>query len=1472
MSGTLWESAPGHFTFNQMNYMKSKSLCRAALAGALAVAFSPGASAAAPVIHGNIVGPADWVDYTSGIYTFAAEAPVVLDMQKESRFISVNGGGDLVDGMYHYISDNDGLGSSYDFRMYLYDATTWIPKNNFRVPGNWSSPDMTYDRTTGRLYGSFTTDCSIWQFGWMNPADGVFTPLASAGGGYPVVAVNRFGAVYAIDFEGNLLEVNKADGSTAKLFSTGLIPSGLQSGCFDPQGDTLYWCFRGADDKTALYAVDIALGSAGVREIGAFPMNEIVTGAYIEPVAPDPSVTPAAVSGIKVVTADDESVVSFALPATYADGAPITAPSVDYMVLVDGIMPLQALSAAPGTEVECIYKDLADGEHMVTVMPGCDNHDGVSVTSFFFVGADTPMPVGDLRVNREGNMFTARWSAPAGGAGGGSINQDALTYEVKFFTGNKSETFTVGEPRFGKEVIIDYAANCRVEVVAVDGTLRSEAVESAPVMMGPGYPVPYSANFDGGAGVNDFLMVDANGDGATWFYEPIYDDVRTYYKTDTGNMDDWLYTPIIDLNDGYFYHLQFSAKTAGVAYEELMEVKAGLMRTAGDMTLGILPVKTYVGTSATVHDAYFTIPASGNWHIGFHSVTEGTSLYLSLDNIKVERGGLMTAPAGVTGAVATPAAAGALECDLAFTMPSLTLDGDPIDENMRVEVRRSGRKVKELTDVVPGAPVSIERLAGRQGMNTYDIVCYNGDGAGMPVSVPVYIGEDKPLPPANVRVTEGKDGCPVVTWDAPAGGVNGGVVNEANLTYTVRRGFDKEYILEKSKDRYVTDRMGMEVVQQAIMYYEVYATNGAGTSEKAESAHFIMGEPYEMPYSESFKDMQEMHGPWLGLLIDNPAGVWYIDEEGARPSCEPYDNNGGLVTFAPGNDPHTSTLATPLVNIDNADHPVLEFYFYCLYGNESRLNIGVRTAETEYEVIRSFVVGDNSFAQGWNRVRLPLAEYQDEGYVQVYFTGINGCVYGNNAIHLDCIAISDIPRYDVAAAMLEVPESIIPAMEATFMATVANVGLEAVNDVTVTLLRGNTPVCTQQVEVVPPSGMLGIGLTDMAELSFDELEEYSFMVSAPSDKNDANDRSAAYDVAVELPHYPVPVVRGRVDGGEAVLEWEKPQTAGVRAPVADGFEDYAPFIIDNVGDWTLTDVDGAAGTTGILDGEGNPLDYDNMGKPMAYQVFNPGMLGFPVYDGDGTRSMYATHGGNQMMCAFCDLDAYNDDWLISPVLPGDAQTISFYAKSYTGYYGLESFVIMVSETGTSISDFVALTEIMSAPKDWTRFKMELPKGTRHFAIRCVSVDQFALCIDDVKFTPESSEPVDLVLTGYNVYRDNALVATAGAEATSCRVAMEEGASPRFRVSAVYHLGESAHSPVVELDMTGINAAGEDMAACSARGYRGGVGIQQPDGSEAVVYSADGRMAATLTGSGSVAIPAGIYIVRFPAGSVKVAVP
>ena len=71
---------------------------------------------------------------------------------------------------------------------------------------------------------------------------------------------------------------------------------------------------------------------------------------------------------------------------------------------------------------------------------------------------------------------------------------------------------------------------------------------------------------------------------------------------------------------------------------------------------------------------------------------------------------------------------------------------------------------------------------------------------------------------------------------------------------------------------------------------------------------------------------------------------------------------------------------------------------------------------------------------------------------------------------------------------------------------------------------------------------------------------------------------------------------------------------------------------------------------------------------------------------DGDEEEFMAHSGKQFLACFgADPeepvnvgDVRNDDWLISPMLSGDAQTISFYARSLDPYGSPETFEVLAS--------------------------------------------------------------------------------------------------------------------------------------------------------------------------------------------------
>jgi hypothetical protein len=207
----------------------------------------------------------------------------------------------------------------------------------------------------------------------------------------------------------------------------------------------------------------------------------------------------------------------------------------------------------------------------------------------------------------------------------------------------------------------------------------------------------------------------------------------------------------------------------------------------------------------------------------------------------------------------------------------------------------------------------------------------------------------------------------------------------------------------------------------------------------------------------------------------------------------------------------------------------------------------------------------------------------------------------------------------------------------------------------------------------------------------------------------------------------------------------------------DDMESYDDFIIENIGEYTLHDLDGGR-TVGFLN-----ASFPNSGYTGSFIVFNPSGVN-PSMDGDAAIQPYS---GSKFLACFASSAAPNNDWLVLPkreVRPGTE--FSFMARSYTTYYGAERFRVAISTTGTDPEDFTIISGAVSVPAAWTKYTFDLSVYAGqdiHVAIICVSNDAFIFMVDDIFFgipnPTKIAEKAGKALTGYNVYLDGEKVGT-----------------------------------------------------------------------------------------------------------------
>lgn len=183
----------------------------------------------------------------------------------------------------------------------------------------------------------------------------------------------------------------------------------------------------------------------------------------------------------------------------------------------------------------------------------------------------------------------------------------------------------------------------------------------------------------------------------------------------------------------------------------------------------------------------------------------------------------------------------------------------------------------------------------------------------------------------------------------------------------------------------------------------------------------------------------------------------------------------------------------------------------------------------------------------------------------------------------------------------------------------------------------------------------------------------------------------------------------------------------------DNFDSYTDFAIANVGAWTLTDVDlkPTYGFTGIT--------FPNTQVAKSFQVFNSNTT-TPAMTPSET-SDWSARSGDKMMVNFAATSApWNNDWMISPqvqLTAGLGATVSFWAKGCDAEYGAEKFKVLVSTTGTAVSNFTAVSAVTTTPSDaiWHEYTYNLNAyaGQQiYIAIQTTSEDQFGFAIDDFK--------------------------------------------------------------------------------------------------------------------------------------------
>lgn len=1417
----------------------------------------------------------------------------------------------FLDGKYYCVDvPKDALWNKYTSTFSTYDTETWqlLDTKSFGNGNNTYAHDMTYDYSGAKAYAVSTkgyktenpTVTTILKS--VDLESGEMTTIGDNGCRLYSIAADATGDLWGVgvplDLSSptSLYTIDKATGKATKAadLDINLYYATSSSLTFDLRTGKLYLTGRTYTEnadlerqwETALYEIDTTTGSTSVT--ARYDTNETLAGLVMKdcnPKAPQP------VTGLEFIFdagSTSSGKIRFSLPELTYDRNTLAGP-LKAEIYIDGTGIGTIENLTPGSTYTSEQSHvLATGDsHRVKVICYKDGLKSLPSSIDVFSGNDTPAKPQGINVssNSRGDQVTISWTAPTEGENGGYIDQSDLSYDVVLKPDNITIASGIRSTSTDYTFVDRRMGITQFQVTAKAGGLTSGTAASEILVLGSPWPVPYLEDFNYTAEeLWPFTKIDANGDadeenGFQWYFGPSY-KAAWYYTTPNyphGNADDWLITPTIDLSSGNVYRIQFDT------YGYMGGINDLQVTTGAEATVQAQDNMIYQHSYNTAGYSYSSplnlntlfIPRPGDCRIAFHNISDGSD-HMFIDNIYVSYYGPSSIPGKATDMTAMKNGA---KVDLSFKTPATTAAGDPLNSITSIKIYRTnadGELLATIDNPQPGSGQSLSDTNPNPGISTYMIIASNSDGAGLEATMSIDTNADIPRQIENLAIT-GRNGWTeaVLSWNYPSEmtGVNGKPIDESEIYYDIYRtiGITTVQIAQNAQgSSYIDSECSNSFSdghRQEYVTYKVIPRTSGGEGEATTSKPTLMGQAYNLPFNESWTEQKVDNYPWISTnssLYSN----WSVASTGYDPLAQGQDGYG-LASFSTSSTTSggSAEYVSPRIDISDFAQPKLSFYLYRSNDTNtsaSYLQIGFADEEQSSWLPDRYDV--YSTTSGWQLYEIYIPdEFAHSNRMSVIFKGYSSNRKGS--VHIDNVSISgQQPDHEVKASSIKGSEQCLIGNGNIYSVEVANIGRQEVTGITVELYADNDIIGSSTISAVAPGSTATENFIFTPSLDNRERQiSLKAMITAAEDESSDNNEveTTVSLVAPMLPY--VTDLSASSTSGTAQLSWSEASVYPHVEYITDDASSYEAFSIDNAGDWSFVDKDGQITT--LIQANGSTLQWTNAGSPQAFIVFNPILA--------EAQSIIQPRTGDQCFISFAARNA-NDDWMISPQLSGEAQTIGFYAKC-AHYNDLnEKFEVWTSSTTRDLDDFNRISGsepvTVASSTQWSKFTYDLPLGTKYFAIRCVSVNQTGLMIDDITYSPAHDM---LEIWGYNVYRDGEkITAEPVGDYSFTDSDVVTDTEYTYNVSAVYDAGESIFSnpAKVKISLSGASQISYDGAP-EINALNGGICVRYAAGMAINVYAVDGRQLFSIVGTGNDLIPveAGIYIVKAGNATAKVAV-
>lgn len=1341
--------------------------------------------------------------------------------------------------------------------LFKYNTESWTttgptyppysPDNSYEIFDSAFDPieGMVYGMTAKLTYGGSSASSVTPEWAKINPVTGVRNVIGNVTVSWRGIMCDAEGQFYGIDAEGVLYTIDKATGMSTRVGETGCASYYRTTGTFDTRsGEIVYATCN--DDGSSLYRIDPA--TAAATKVYDFPQRIQLVNLYIAP----PAAADDAPDVPTDLTADFEQgsltgVVKFKAP-TKTYGGEESHGDLFYYITANGT-PVADGRTVYGAEVEQQITMPQNDNYIFEVY--CTNSVGPgpkAKTGKIFIGNDVPTLGWTFNIAYANDAFTITWGeANATGLNGGAIDTSKVRYLLtrypdghQVLTAPGATTLTEAYPEPEKGGVHYYTLQ------AVYNDIKSNDIRTSnSLLIGTIYPA-YKNTFSTNTDMIGFTSEAFSGPNDWGVFSGV---TRLGYRSGEGH-DNYLYTPKLYLYANRYYRFSIKASMwMNTSYPDKFDVVYGTAPTRDAMTHTILKdcqVTTASQSNPNVFETLFVPEQDGYYYIGMHVTGPANNVAFCFDDLDISAPILGGAPEPVGNLKATPAPDGSCSAKVSFTAPKKNLLGQSLSQLTRVEIRKGDEVVSDL-------PMTAESLTWTDkdavpGINTYTVTPYNNDGAGTPLSTSCFVGYDIPTNVAAIEITKGEsDGEVIVNWTPVTQDIHGLTVPYVAYAL-VRSANGQETVLGQA----LTETTFVDHVTsgpQTMVYYGVKAITNEGISTGwAISDQLLVGTPYETPYVESIAGGTPSSFIATRLLTQN--GSWEIDYDDSFADIRSADLDNGFISFYSPYIDESGELYSGLIRLpEQMKNPTLSFYTFHFKDGENTLEPMIKGVnDASWRVLEKITLGGDS--NGWRLHSYDITPWLGK-VVQI---GFGAATRTHVLVGIDKIMIASQLDHNIDNVQITGPSSAPIGSELAINVAYDVNARENAENFSVVLLRNGEVISTQDFDNAL-AGSHGVAtFTDVFPQVEKQSVVYNALVEYSADEQpDNNNALNAVTVKAILPEWPVAdnLVAER-DGMDVKLTWAAPDMdTRPWKTYTESFEGVTTGQPDFPG-WTFVDADKApVGTAGAPDGTFPGITAG---------VSTAGFIGVNAADNE---SMFGqAHTGSAFMGAlYCYDRSVNDDWLISPELKGDAQTVSIWARSMTDFYGGDRCEFLYSTSGTNLNDFVSMGGYQGIPARWVEFKLELPVGAKYVAIRCISIYQLMFCVDDVTFVPADAEHIDMQHNGYNIWRDGIRINEAPVTAAEY-VDKEADENPHtYHVTAVYDLGESAVSnPAAVSKYSSLESSVRDNISIYASD--GNIVVKGIEPTESVIITTvDGMNVWTGRGEVSVPMNCGFYIVR-----------